>query len=30
MITEETAKEEEGAAPDVLDVAEIVARSLRR
>jgi Fe-S oxidoreductase len=30
MITEETAKEEEGTAPDVLDVAEIVARSLRR
>jgi Fe-S oxidoreductase len=30
MITDETAKEEEGSAPDVLDVAEIVARSLRR
>jgi Fe-S oxidoreductase len=30
MITEETAKEEEGSAPDVLDVAEIVAKSLRR
>jgi len=30
MITEETAKEEEGSAPDVLDVAEIVARGLRR
>ena len=30
MITEETAKEEEGSAPDVLDVAEIVARSVRR
>jgi Fe-S oxidoreductase len=30
MISEETAKEEEGSAPDVLDVAEIVARSLRR
>jgi Fe-S oxidoreductase len=30
MMCEETAKEEEGRAPDVLDVAEIVARSLRR
>ena len=30
MITEETAKEEEGSGPDVLDVAEIVARGLRR
>jgi Fe-S oxidoreductase len=30
MLTEETAKEEEGSAPDVLDVSEIVARSLRR
>jgi Fe-S oxidoreductase len=28
MITEETAKEEEGSAPEVLDIAEIVARSL--
>jgi Fe-S oxidoreductase len=30
MITEETAKEEEGSAPEVLDIAEIVARGLRR
>jgi Fe-S oxidoreductase len=30
MLTEETAKEQEGSAPDVLDVSEIVARSLRR
>jgi Fe-S oxidoreductase len=30
MISEETAKEEEGRAPEVLDVAEIVARSLRK
>jgi Fe-S oxidoreductase len=30
MITEETAKEEEGSAPQVLDVAEIVAKSLSK
>jgi Fe-S oxidoreductase len=30
MITEETAKEEEGSAPEVLDVAEIVAKSLSK
>jgi Fe-S oxidoreductase len=30
MITEETAQEQEGSAADVLDIAEIVARSLRR
>jgi Fe-S oxidoreductase len=30
MMTEETAKEEEGSAPELFDIAEIVARSLRR
>jgi len=30
MITEETAKEEEGAAPQVLDIAEIVAKNLTK
>jgi Fe-S oxidoreductase len=30
MITEETAKEDEGSAPEVLDIAEIVARSLSK
>ena len=30
MITEETAKEEEGSAPEVLDIAEIVAKSLSK
>jgi Fe-S oxidoreductase len=30
MITEETAKEEEGSAPEVLDIAEIVAKSLAK
>jgi Fe-S oxidoreductase len=30
MITEETAKEEEGSAPEVLDIAEIVAKSLTK
>ncbi|HEX2243386.1 MAG TPA: (Fe-S)-binding protein, partial [Gammaproteobacteria bacterium] len=30
MITEETAKEEEGSAPEVLDVAEIIAKSLSK
>ncbi|MGH7931232.1 MAG: (Fe-S)-binding protein, partial [Candidatus Binatia bacterium] len=30
MITEETAKEDEGSAPEVLDVAEIVAKSLSK
>jgi Fe-S oxidoreductase len=30
MLTEETAKEEEGSAPEVLDVAEIIAKSLSK
>jgi Fe-S oxidoreductase len=30
MITEETAKEDEGSAPEVLDIAEIIARSLSK
>jgi Fe-S oxidoreductase len=30
MITEETAKEEEGSAPEVLDIAEIIAKSLSK
>jgi Fe-S oxidoreductase len=30
MITEETAKEDEGSAPEVLDIAEIVAKSLSK
>ncbi len=30
MLTEETAKEEEGTAPEVLDVAELVAKNLAR
>ena len=30
MITEETAKEEEGSAPEVLDIAEIIAKGLSK
>jgi Fe-S oxidoreductase len=30
MITDETAKEDEGSAPEVLDIAEIVAKRLRK